>query len=1279
MPTLPLALREYLPPSLWEQLQIEPGRRGLLLDALNTLQSFLYLLSTYLPPPLIERLKRDPAPARVTAEVLEGSLLFADVSGFTALSERLAGEGNAGIEALTGHLNDYFDTMVQILARSDGALLKFAGDALLAYFPSQDEGRHAQWATRAAHRMMRAMNAFAALKTPGGPIALRMKIGLASGPFIAATVGAPARMEYVLLGETVARTLALEGTLSAGQIGVDAATAALLDPAQVLPHVNAFSLLAPDSGEGRADFEIRPETQRRARSSGLLMAPHEELYAHLEVALRQIEVLRAFLPGSLGAALLAYASQRQLPAENRPAASIFFNLTGIEALWDPAEPATASRALTALDACFRAVESSVARYGGIISRIDPYRTGSKILALFGAPTAHEDDPLRAVRAALEAQAALANLRARWDVALRAGIAYGPTFAGPVGAAIRREYTLMGDDVNLAARLMGAAQPGQILVAPAVAAFVRANVALKPLAPLQLKGKREPVPVSAVEGLRRDPLLYRLALRGPLVGRDEALARARAALQEALGGHGSLLTVIGGPGMGKSHFADALAAEARAAGVRVHLSACAAHTAATPYAPWIGLLRLLAGMAPELGREEAARRFGDWLAQQRCEAREIAVPLLQLLDLPANATPVAVPLPAATAAQAGLFQRLGEQAHTAPATLPKASLWQLARERQHVTSNSDTWQRLERRIADRTQARLFVACEGLLAALARQTPRLFIFEDAQWLDAPSRRLLAHLAEALTGSAVLFLVTQRPTDAALTPLPGEVLPLEPLSLADSGALAAQLLGAAAALPALTRAIAERAEGNPLFVEELCAWCCRTGSQDLESGLRHSLTLQELVLSRLDALSYTEKELARVASVVGNDFDVPALLALTADSAAAQLFPALEGLERARFTFSVETQQRYAFCQTLVRELLYDSQPRARRGVLHARLAEYLRAAYAADPAAIAEVLLYHYGQAGIWLEATRYALLAAGKAQCRATYDEALAFYAVAEDALTHLEPELAAMPEAHDLRGRLRAGQGDVAFLQGRFGAAARAYGAALLDLPDLSPLLARLALAQPLAALPDTSPLDLAQRAWQMRPPTPETEVPLAALLAWLHWRSGAAAPPVEVECRECRPLLALFDGDFQAAWEMFQAEGEPSGAALAALWRAEKLAQTGDLPAARVWLTQASAIWARENDPWGEALGHFQEARLYGTAAAAVSALEEARSLLRQTQLLLLAGELPVPDLKGDLLATGASWEQLYADVFCALYIFDLLTPLSPEVQCTGAAREPNVISIAQ
>ena len=272
-----------------------------------------------------------------------------------------------------------------------------------------------------------------------------------------------------------------------------------------------------------------------------------------------------------------------------------------------------------------------------------------------------------------------------------------------------------------------------------------------------------------------------------------------------------------------------------------------------------------------------------------------------------------------------------------------------------------------------------------------------------------------------------------------------------------------------------------------------------------------------------------------------------------------------------------------------------------------------------------------------------------------------------------------MPEAHDLRGRLRAGQGDVAFLQGRFGAAARAYGAALLDLPDLSPLLARLALVQPLAAWPDTSPLELAQPAWQMRPPTPETEAPLAALLAWLCWRSGDAAPPVEAECRECRPLLALFDGDFQTAWETFQADEELSGAALAALGRAKKLAQTGDLSAARVWLTQASAIWARENDAWGEALVHFQEARLHGTAAAAVSALEEARSLLRQAQPLLLAGELPAPDLEGDLLATGASWEQLYADVFCALYIFDLLTPLSPEVQCTGAAREPNVISIAQ
>lgn len=1260
LPALPPALSRFLSPSLWEQLQVEPTRRGLLLDALNSLQTLAYQLATYLPRPLVEALKRDPLPGRVAGECLEGTLLFADVSGFTALSERLAAEGKDSIEALTAHLNAYFEVMLQILARSGGTLLKFAGDALLAYFPAQEDGAHALWASRAAQRMMRAMEHFAALETATGPVALRMKIALTTGPFLAAAVGTPERMEYILLGETVTRTFAVEGVLTAGQVGMDAPTATLLPPANCLPHMGAYFVLAPPAADTLDDFEIRPEHQRRPRESGLLMADYAELHAHIENALRQITALSAFLPAPLVAEIVTYAYQRHLPAENRPAAVLFFNFTGPEALWNPADPNTLPATLRALDACFNMVQESVARYEGVISRIDPFKQGSKILVLFGAPLAHEDDPFRAACAALDA-------RARWqrdlgpEFSLRGGIAYGRTFAGPVGAAVRREYTVMGDEVNLAARLMAAAQPGQLLVTLAIAAAIETSVALTPLAPLQLKGKREPVPVVQLESLQQDPLAHRLQTRGPLIGRAAEMLTAQTVLRQALAGHGQLLLITGAAGMGKSHVADMLAAAARAQGALVHLSSCAPYMAASPYAPWTRLLRALMGLAPDAHDADTARSVLEWLATHACDAD--AGTLLQLLDLPALVVPAAfsqLPAPPAPApARGGIFQRLGQQ--TAPsATAAAKSIWQLARERQR-TSGGETWPRLERRIAERAQGRRFAAVERLLTTLAAVTPLVLIFEDVQWLDALSRQLLLQLSETLITQPILLVATARPMEDGPS-WPGTHILLEPLTLAATQQLTAQLLGAAltpAELPALAQAVYTQTDGNPLFIEELCAWLRRTGRRELLEGLRSSVVLQELILSRLDALSPPEREVARVAAIVGHEFRRTDLLPLLPSPFVEQLSSALEGLQTARFILLQEqllqeTQAHYAFRQTLVRESLYAAQSAARRRALHRRLAVALQAQHAADPCAVAELLAYHFCLAAEWVEAARYALWAGFKAQQRAAFEPAAAHYTAALKALESLSASAASESAERALRGRAWEGLGDMALLQGRFADAGHAYAEASALLPTGPQLLARRAVVAPLLGeLADA--LAAAQHAWELSAADDAMASIIAALLAWLYGHVDAAAARAWAGRTHVVPLAAYFAGELQAAWDAFLAAGEPVGAALTALRFAEILARNAPYEA-RHWLARAAELWTREHDAWGLALVRCVEAALLvqeGENGAADAARQTAAALLTRV------GEVPETDV-----VTLTAWRQRYEDTFYALYLFNLLTVPLPEVQ---------------
>ncbi|RPI30797.1 MAG: hypothetical protein EHM70_13025, partial [Chloroflexota bacterium] len=243
--TFPEGIQAYLSPDLWRKINSDSPRRGVLMNALDRLRSVLYILSTFLPNHLYQEKMRRAVPGLVSGQMVAGSLLFADVSGFTALSERLASLGPQGAEKLTSIMNEYFAAMLDILARSGGILLKFAGDATLVYFPEQENGIQAKWAVRAGQRMLQAISAFSKIETPTGVVGLRMKIGVATGEFLAASIGSASRMEYAILGPAVAQTMKAESVASVGQLVVNELTMARLGQEQGSSALAAgFSALA---------------------------------------------------------------------------------------------------------------------------------------------------------------------------------------------------------------------------------------------------------------------------------------------------------------------------------------------------------------------------------------------------------------------------------------------------------------------------------------------------------------------------------------------------------------------------------------------------------------------------------------------------------------------------------------------------------------------------------------------------------------------------------------------------------------------------------------------------------------------------------------------------------------------------------------------------------------------------------------------------------------------------------------------------------------------------
>jgi class 3 adenylate cyclase len=338
-------------------------------------------------------------------------------------------------------------------------------------------------------------------------------------------------MEYGVLGPAVTQTMGAEGAASGpGQLIVNEATAQRLgDDFTLLDQAPGYYSIQRIEDQEVGDFEIKAE-ERRARSSVPWNASPHALLAQMRVALNQIHALEPYLAAELAERVIVHARDRRVESEFLLTTVLFCNFIGFETLYDAWGRAGVQRLTSLLSAYFAAMNEAVARYGGIVTRIDPYSNGTKLLAVFGAPVSHEDDPQRAVSAALAMNAELEALNERWRqkftryipadwegplIKHRIGITQGNVYAGMVGSSTRREYTVMGDDVNLSARLMGAAKPGQILISQRIFQSVADYFLLTEAPPIRVKASAPSL--HQVDGRATTPWRP-VPKRPPLVGR-----------------------------------------------------------------------------------------------------------------------------------------------------------------------------------------------------------------------------------------------------------------------------------------------------------------------------------------------------------------------------------------------------------------------------------------------------------------------------------------------------------------------------------------------------------------------------------------------------------------------------------------------------------------------------------------------------------------------------------------------------------------------------------------
>ena len=874
-------------------------------------------LQPYLPRLLLEWLV--DTPDRLFREV-DGTMAFVDISGFTKLSERLARQGKVGAEELTDAIGGCFAELLGVGYGNGGGLVKFGGDALLLLFTGAG---HETRATRAAIGMRRALRDIGRIDCGGGRVTLRMSVGVHSGTFHFFLVGDSHR-ELIVSGPAASQVVLMEGTADAGEIVISEATAAALPGCVV----------GPVKGHGRLLRRV-PSGLSTERADTDVAAAGSRLLSCIPTAVRE--------------RLLAGVDE----PEHKRVTVAFLHFDHVDELIARSGAAVAAEQL---DELVRIVQRAVDGHGLCFLGSDIDVDGGKIILAAGTPRSSGDDEERmllALRGILEARPALP---------IRIGVNRGPVFAGEIGPTYRRTYTVMGDAVNLAARLMAKAEPGQLLATEGVLAQSRTTFETHPLEPFLVKGKAQPVhafDVGSVAGVSTDASD---AAPVPLIGREREVAVLLDALASARSGDGRLVEVVGEAGIGKSRLVEEL--RAQAGDVTVLSAACGLYEASTPYFPIRTLLRTMLGVPAGADERQAGSHLRDALSASAPELRQWA-PL------------IAIPLGA-----------------DVPPTPEVDRLEERFRR-----------ERLERATVELMARRLV-------------EPTLVLIEDTHWADEPSSELLRRIAEHVADRPWLVCVTRRDIDRGFRACPGDrvtTLRPAPLDATASAALVHAVTDDAPLAPHEIAALAERSGGNPLFLRELLASARSAGGVE---GLPDSV--EAVIVARLDGLAPLDRALLRRLSVLGQSFDRRLADAVLPDDVPP---PEHQAWRRLRELVNVDPRGDIRFCHALIHAAAYDSLPYRVRQSLHARVGEAIEQGVGDALEDQAGLLSLHFFEARRYARAWEYSRLAAERASSMYANVEAATFYARALEAARRSgdvsAPDLVAVHEAlGDVRRRL---------------------------------------------------------------------------------------------------------------------------------------------------------------------------------------------------------------------------------------------------------------------
>ncbi len=905
------------------------------------LNKVLISLESLLPSNLVKRkLKQE----KNTHELLKGTMMFADIAGFTSMSEKLSRMGQQGAEEVTGIINRFFGPLLEIIFHWDGILYRFGGDALIAFFPENHIPSEIR-AVYAASDSLAFVEKNGAIKVRGvGRFSIGMHIALAKGTGYFYDLG----NDFALVGNLSNRIYKIGNMAQRGEILFEHSMWSKLQG------LVTFKKKSPNVYKLTGLREKWSYVSNKPRiSSGRVK--------NLDTLIEHIRVLKPYFPEWLFKRVITKPDFSSKDGEHRKLSVVFINFWGIPYNQQSGEGYHKIREF------YSKVRETAERYGGYINKIDIGKKGDRLLVLFGYPSAMENDERRACLFMDE----LLNDREirKLNIDFKAGINSGRAFAGTVGSKIRREITVIGDTVNVSARIAAKAKSLTTLVSEKVYEKASPYFEFKKQNPVKLKGKRNPV---ILFRLRKKKIIHRARIRkwlsesAVMVGRDREMQKALKLMDKVQSNKGQILGIRGEAGVGKSRFTRELTKELQKRNFKILSGGCEAYKSALSYYPWIEILNSLFSITPTDTVDKRKEKIESYILRAKPKMKDWLPIIGEIMGI----------------------------------TFPETSL----------TKFLD---------AKLKKQRAFDIIFDLLKHESKNAPVSIILEDLHWADSVSTELVNYIGRNIQDKPILLMLVFRPLkkkEEFMEKTYYTEFSLTELSRSNTISLVENLLNIRSFPEEFKKLIISKSQGNPFYIEEIVKSLIETGFIREERGkwkfkgdfrkITLPDTVEGIILSRIDQLDFTTKEILQIASVLGREFDAFLLKGIYQDED--MLNEALKtlGLLDLIKLEKNEGQVKYFFKHVLTQEVAYSTLSFAKRREIHENVAKLIEHNMKDRIEEFAGLLSHHYFYAEDYEKALVYSFKAGEKAkQAYANY-EAIEFYTRAIESYEKLQNRIA---------------------------------------------------------------------------------------------------------------------------------------------------------------------------------------------------------------------------------------------------------------------------------